>query len=259
MITEKTPNTWKELQNWTAQILSECGMKAQSEHTLETVRGKVELDVFATESVEGRQYTHVVECKNWATNIPQNVVHGFRTVLADLGINNGYIVSRAGFQSGARQAAQNTNVLLLTWEEFQAHFEVQWYWKYFAPMLSDRLDPLCSYLEPLPAMASWDQYLQESEVGRLSEMYAEHFSLGMFIMRFHPAVSRIFDREIVRLPLDDSSLNLPTEIKELRGYREFATALEKYTLPILDEFRHYRDIAFARRAEKGERGPSYGD
>ena len=39
--------------------------------------------------------------------------------MQDLGANHGFIISRNGFQSGAREAARFTNVDLLTWREFE--------------------------------------------------------------------------------------------------------------------------------------------
>ena len=81
--------------------------------------GRAELDVYAVETVEGREYRTAVECKNWATPVPQHVVHAFRTIVADAGVNTGYVVSRAGFQAGAHEAAGNTNIRLVTWSEFQ--------------------------------------------------------------------------------------------------------------------------------------------
>jgi restriction system protein len=72
------------------------------------VRGTAEIDVYATETVDGRSYTILVECKNWTARVPQAVIHGFRTVVADSGANLGYIVSAAGFQSGALTAAELT-------------------------------------------------------------------------------------------------------------------------------------------------------
>ncbi|WP_416206758.1 restriction endonuclease [Oceanobacter antarcticus] len=68
---------------------------------IETVRGDVELDVYAEEVIKGRKYSIAVECKNWSNNIPQHVVHSFRTVVSDLGVNAGYIVAKTGFQSEA--------------------------------------------------------------------------------------------------------------------------------------------------------------
>ena len=83
MITEKRPDGWQQLQEWTAQILRECGWTAETEIKVNTVRGKVEIDVLAMETVQGREYKTLIECKNWTTRIPQNVVHGFRTVMND--------------------------------------------------------------------------------------------------------------------------------------------------------------------------------
>jgi len=47
MITSIEPENWKSLQNWVADILSQCGLNAQTEHTITTVRGTVEVDVWA--------------------------------------------------------------------------------------------------------------------------------------------------------------------------------------------------------------------
>lgn len=46
-INDKEPNDWKELQNFVAEILIECGYKVDIEKTIQTVRGSVEIDVYA--------------------------------------------------------------------------------------------------------------------------------------------------------------------------------------------------------------------
>jgi restriction system protein len=160
MITEKHPESWQQLQESTAQILRECGWTAETEVKVSTVRGTAEIDVFAIEMVQGREYKVLFECKNWTARVPQNMVHGFRTVMTDVGANTGYIISKAGFQAGAYEAAANTNIRLLSWTEFQEVFEDQWYWTYLTQQADEDkvLDPLCSYLEPLPAMIHWDAY-----------------------------------------------------------------------------------------------------
>jgi restriction system protein len=163
MITEKSPESWQLLQEWTVQILRECGWTAETEVKVKTVRGSAEIDVFAIETVQGREYKTLVECKNWTARVPQNVVHGFRTVMGDVGANTGYVISKAGFQAGAYEAAANTNVRLLSWTEFQEVFVEQWYWTYLTQQTYEVLDPLCSYLEPLPAMAAWDSYLMKAK------------------------------------------------------------------------------------------------
>jgi len=75
VITEKIPADWRQLQDWTAQILRECGWNAETEVTVKLVRGSAEIDVLAIESVRGREYKTLVECKNWRNRVPQTVVH----------------------------------------------------------------------------------------------------------------------------------------------------------------------------------------
>lgn len=85
MITEKRPESWQQLQEWTAQILRECGWRAETEVSVKTARGKAEINVFAIETVRGREYKTLIECKNWAARVPQTVVHAFRAVIGDIG------------------------------------------------------------------------------------------------------------------------------------------------------------------------------
>jgi hypothetical protein len=251
MITEKTPSSWQELQTWTAQILQECGWKAETEVKVKTVRGKAEIDVLAIETVQGREYKTLIECKNWTARVPQNVVHGFRTVVADVGANTGYIVSKAGFQAGAYEAAANTNIKLLSWAHFQEAFEDQWYWTHLVQQVHKILDPLCSYLEPLPAMIHWDEYLDEGDVTRLKEMYHHYFPLGALIMAMQPFMATLPGRRHrIDLPLGEKARDygdLPEALTSRTGYREFFNELVKYSLPILDEFRAFRDKAFKRK------------
>lgn len=124
-IIEHTPSTWKELQELVAQILSDCGFQTEIEKTIITLRGKVEVDVYA-EKVNGFHSKVLCECKYWNGNIPQSVVHSFRSVLGDYGASQGFIISKIGFQKGAYEAAFKSNMCLLNWDEFQQKFEPEW-------------------------------------------------------------------------------------------------------------------------------------
>src|SRR5258705_8303667 len=126
MITTRVPSTWQALEHDVARILLECGFTVDVEKLIHTVRGDVTVDVYGEESIDGRRYTVLCECKHWKTHVPQTVIHGFRTVVADAGANLGYIVSSSGFQSGAFSAAELSNVRLVTWEEFQKEFTASW-------------------------------------------------------------------------------------------------------------------------------------
>ena len=65
MITEKAPETWQALQTEVAKILAECGLTVEVEKTVATVRGEVEIDVYAEEMIKGRKHTILCECKYW--------------------------------------------------------------------------------------------------------------------------------------------------------------------------------------------------
>ena len=69
---------------------------------------------------------YICECKHWTRRVPQTVVHSFRTVVSELGANRGFLISRNAFQSGAREAAEFTNIDLLTWKEFEELMFDRW-------------------------------------------------------------------------------------------------------------------------------------
>lgn len=125
-VLNKFPDDWKDLQVKTSQILSDIGFTCEVEKDIETVRGKVNVDVFGINESSQPKQVLIAECKYWSTNIPKSVVHSFRTVIGDSGANFGLIVSREGFQEGAIEAANNSNLLLFSWNEFLEYFKLQW-------------------------------------------------------------------------------------------------------------------------------------
>lgn len=121
-MTRESPSDWRNLQEAVATILREAGFAAEVEKAMLHARGSSEIDVYAEHSIQKHIASLACECKHWKTPVPKAVVQTFRTVLADAGIDAGYIVSSAGFQSGAYEAARNTNVRLVTWHEFLDRF-----------------------------------------------------------------------------------------------------------------------------------------
>lgn len=120
------PKDWQELQTRVASVLSDIGYSCEIEKDIDTVRGKVNIDVYAeNNSIQPKQII-LSECKYWTTNVPKSVVHSFRTVVTDFGANFGYIISKAGFQSGSFDAVYKSNISLLTWNEFQEFFKPAW-------------------------------------------------------------------------------------------------------------------------------------
>lgn len=121
-----TPADWKELEEMVCQAFIEMGYKASREYSLGTVRGSVNIDVHALKSSTPIPTLILCECKHWNKRVPQNVVHGFRTVCADAGAHFGLIISKRGFQPGAESSRSNTNIHLMNFGQFQQTFFSEW-------------------------------------------------------------------------------------------------------------------------------------
>ena len=125
LIEGDAPTRWQELESKVAQILGECGYEVEVQKNVQLARGDVNIDVWADDHGSPSNII-AVECKHWSTAVTKNVVHAFRTVVGDSGANTGLIVSSAGFQDGAVEAAAYSNVRLVDWDEFQEMFVARW-------------------------------------------------------------------------------------------------------------------------------------
>lgn len=125
LLTSERPSNWIDLQNLVCKYLRQAGYEAESPKTINTVRGEVEVDVFASAKNELIRY-FVCECKYWNTPVPKEKIHAFRTVVQDTGATLGIFISKEGYQSGAIEAAQYSNVVLKTWDSFLDMIRDQW-------------------------------------------------------------------------------------------------------------------------------------
>jgi restriction system protein len=149
IIDHRLPKNWRDLQKQVAQILQECGLHSEIEKDIQTVRGVVNIDVYAEDIGSQPKIIYLIECKHWQSAVPKTIVHAFRTVVADYGANWGFIVSSGGFQSGTFEAAANSNIRLLTWEKFQKLFVMRWIKNFMVPQLYKEIYPLVEYTEPI--------------------------------------------------------------------------------------------------------------
>ena len=141
MMFDSTPSDWKELQEYVCQAFNEMGCKAEEGKPIETVRGTVNVDVYIEDPIKTPEMIYIVECKQWQARVPKSVVREFRTVVADCGAHLGLIVSQSGFQSGAYEAADKSNIALFSWEQFNAHFLDRW-----LDSMGERLDAIATTL-----------------------------------------------------------------------------------------------------------------
>lgn len=147
MIDDPYPKNWQDLQTGVQRILRNVGLSAEVEVDLKTPRGSVNVDVFAIDLRSLDKIKYIVECKNWNTAVPQSVVHLFTTVMHETGANIGFIVSKYGLQSGAEQYTKNTNIIGLTYLEFQQRYFEAWWKRYFCPRIGDAADRVLQYTE----------------------------------------------------------------------------------------------------------------
>lgn len=149
VLTDSIPTHWRDLQAQVGRILQECGFSVEPEKTIETVRGSVDIDVYAQDTTQKPTTVFLCECKRWKSSVPKTVVHAFRTVISDYGANWGLIVSSRKFQKGAYEAASNSNVKLVTWSQFQELFVERWIHSYMVPRIKEESDALVEYTEPV--------------------------------------------------------------------------------------------------------------
>lgn len=125
-IYSEEPKDWKDLQKLTAKFLTEIEYNCEIEKDVDSVRGNVNIDVYAENIKKVPNSIILCECKYWTSSIPQTVIHSFRTVVTDIGANYGFIIAKSGFQKGSFTVATNTNIKLLTWSEFLEYFKENW-------------------------------------------------------------------------------------------------------------------------------------
>ncbi len=226
MITRHKPSDWQDLENSVAEILEKSGLHTEQKKTISTSRGQVEIDVFATQNIGARSLILLCECKNWSNNIPQGVVHSFRTVLDDSGANVGYLISAKGFQSGAYEAAKNSNVRLVNWEGFQDEFEEEYFKNYFKAKLMESVDHMMTYVEPLSVGTFLvSGKLPQENVVKFEKLVEEYEAFGFLCLINYPGMESITQKPRLLLPLSvtspEASPRLPSSIREVPDYEGF--------------------------------------
>ena len=262
MIDDTAPDSWRDLQERVARILSECGIATAIEKVVETARGKVEIDVWAHDSSSTPPQTYLVECKRWCDAVPQTVVHAFRTVVGDSGANWGAIVSSNGFQSGAYEAARYSNVRLLSWLEYQNLFAESWFEHHFCRLVGERCDPLVEYTEPINSrIFKKADLLSESQRKEFVRLREAHLALAVYcmLMRSHSigalriALGTPAPSPMPSLPLRAAvrdriealgGVQLPDPVLDAMSYRGLLAAIIAESEKAIEQF----DAVFGERA-----------
>lgn len=101
---------WKEYQEEAAIFFRSLGLSADTDVPLQGVRTSHDIDVVVRSKHVGFEVLWLVECKHWNSPVSKLHVLGLREIVNDLGADRGILLCEAGFQSGAIEAANLTNV-----------------------------------------------------------------------------------------------------------------------------------------------------
>lgn len=101
---------WKKYQEEAASYFRSLGLDASTDVNIKGVRTSHDVDVLVRSHHVGFDITWIVECKHWKTAVSKLHVLALREIVADVGADRGILLSESGFQSGAVEAANLTNV-----------------------------------------------------------------------------------------------------------------------------------------------------
>lgn len=249
LITDKKPDAWDELEELVTAIMKECGMKAQRGVSLPIPRGSVNVDVYVEETIGNIIHRIICECKNWRNNIPKDVVHAFRTVMQETGAHRGYIISRVGFQRGAMEAAEATNIELVTFAEFQNVYFEKWIkasiWK-----IENDVGDFNAYYEA-SGKPGYSKLKDDKERAVYDAVWHKYLFAGLMLMPFSPYRGMVDNYAFPTLPFDVSKLEkcgiiVPDNLKAAPAYREFFDILTEYAR---DGFEALRAVSPITRGE----------
>lgn len=110
---------WYQFQEDICSYFRSIGASAETNVTMQGVRTSHDVDVLIKTKYLGEDLVWIVEAKQWKNRVNKLQVLALRTIAEDIGVDRAFIISEVGFQSGAHEAAESTNVKLKTYEELK--------------------------------------------------------------------------------------------------------------------------------------------
>jgi hypothetical protein len=101
---------WKGYQEEAAEFFRSLGLSAETDVTLQGVRTTHDVDVVVRSKHVGFEVLWLVECKHWKSSVSKLHVLGLRAIVNDIGADRGILLCESGFQAGAIEAANLTNI-----------------------------------------------------------------------------------------------------------------------------------------------------
>ena len=220
-IFNEQPVDWRDLQVKVAQIFEGMGCSVEVEKDVETVRGIVNIDVHILDNSSFPAMKYICECKYWNTSVPKTIVHSFRTVVNDYGASAGFLIAKIGFQSGAFEAAKNSNVQLLDWNEFTSLVDDRW-----IESLVDKMDnigrALRVYTNPLDGRCyERAKALGSDQLIRYNHLCHEYEVISYQCLRvLYIDPGERVSKENINIIIENVKSNIE-ELKDVSSYHEY--------------------------------------
>jgi len=100
-------------------LLKKDGLTTEVKHNVK-IQGKAtrhQIDIYWEYKIAGIHHKVAIECKNYNKKISKGIISSFHGVLTDIGNTNGIIVTKVGFQKGAKEFAEHYGINLIELRE----------------------------------------------------------------------------------------------------------------------------------------------
>ena len=118
-MSKRKDSSWYKFQEEIKEHFEALGAVAETNVSLSGVRGTHDIDVLVKPKFLGREILWIIEAKNWSSNIPKEKALALLSIVQDVGADRGFLISNGGFQSGAYDSSNNTNITLVNFDEFK--------------------------------------------------------------------------------------------------------------------------------------------
>lgn len=121
--TKRKDSEWFKFQEEICEHFINLGAIAETNVTVQGPTASYDIDVLVKSKYLGTEFTWIIEAKHWKSRIPIEKVNALTTVVKNTGADRGFIISKLGFQKGAKDASKFNNISLLTFDELKSNTE----------------------------------------------------------------------------------------------------------------------------------------
>jgi Restriction endonuclease len=113
----ETVASWREHQAEVAEFFRSLGLEVRTDERLKGLRSTHDIDVVVRGQHVGLHQLWLVECRHWNLPVGKVNVAALAAIVRDVGADRGLLLSDTGFQAGAIQLAERSQVTLTSLEE----------------------------------------------------------------------------------------------------------------------------------------------